>query len=69
MPSELVCERCGRPIDADTSVQLGNTVAKFCEGCAGWQRARATDQEDRYYNTGLDARTPVSRPTDPNRRT
>ena len=64
MPSEMVCVRCGRPVDAGVTIPLGTPVGKLCEGCAGWQRAHASDQEDHDNSTGLGAMRSASHPND-----
>ena len=60
MPSEMVCVRCGRTIEAGATIPSGFAVEKICEQCAAWQRLRGSDQEDRYSSTVPDALRPAS---------
>jgi hypothetical protein len=68
MPLETVCVRCGRIVDAGQPVQIGSTVAILCEGCAGWGRVHASDQEDHEDTGGLGRMRAPSHPDDRNPR-
>ena len=68
MPAELLCVRCGRPIEGVEAIPLGRTGMNICQGCADWQRTRASDREDLGNRTGLDPISPAARPKDTVRR-
>ncbi len=68
MPSELLCVRCGRPVDAVEAVPVGKTGMNICQGCAGWQRARASDREDLGGRQGLDSVNSPARANETGRR-
>lgn len=68
MPSEVLCVRCGKAVDATVAIHLGHTVNMLCPACVGWQRVHGSDQEDHEDTTGLGIRRPASRPNDLARR-
>ena len=68
MASGMVCVRCGKTLDAGETTRPETPGERLCEGCAGWQRARATDHDDQYHNPGLDVLTPAPRPIPTGRR-
>lgn len=64
MPSQSLCDWCGRAIVGAPADPVPGITASVCQQCADWHKARGHDEEDCFSLEGLGGKRPTSGPRD-----